>query len=341
MSAPIADSFDHDALGIDAACAALLDPSTSLGGLKLACDGFHARCLAQLGALDTAGTQLDSGKALAPADAARCVQDFLRTACFVQGVDAAIGAVGARAARPIEVLYVGCGPLAPLALLLARRYRGVGVRFTLVDIHPGSLTAARHLFTLAGATTLVRETVCIDASRMSLRGHPPYDVLVVEVMQRALSREPQLAVLANLLPQCGAGVMLVPARVVVSACLARIASEHGSDASRERIALGTLIDVSRQSMPVLAAALAANPDGLREVQLDVPVDAPSGLDLMLCTRIETSSGRVLGDYDSGLTYPLLLPQIGVSAPGERLGFRYRMGRDPGFEVRRVQPDRTA
>lgn len=332
---------ERDPLGIDATCAALLDPATSLGDLKLACDTFHARCLAHLCALDGTSTQLDSGKALAPADAARCVQDFLRTAYFLQGVDAAIRTrLVRKPAAPVEVLYVGCGPLAPLALLLARRYRDAGVKFTLVDIHASSLKAARHLFSLSGAESVVRETLCTDAARMPLQGQPDFDVLVVEVMQRALTREPQLAVLANLVPQCGAEVMVVPARVVVRACLARIASEHGDTAARERIELGTLIEVSKQTLPSLAAALAVRSDGLPELQLSVPAHAARGLDLMLCTRIEISPGRALGDYDSGLTYPLLLAQIDAPVPGDRLGFRYRMGRDPGFDVRRVTGDRV-
>jgi hypothetical protein len=154
-------------------------------------------------------------------------------------------------------------------------------------------------------------------------------------MQRALSREPQLAVVTNLLPQCAADVELVPGRIGVSASLARLAADHDSDMTRESTSLAPLIEISRATIPTLIAMLETEISALPECRLQVPHDAPTGLALMLRTCIETMPGLRLEDYDSGLTCPHFELSLGTIAPGDWLGFTYRLGRDPGFIVRRL------
>lgn len=325
-----------DPLHLDAVAAALLDPSTPPEEQATACEQFHARCLARIPALQDQAIVLASGKALSPADAARCVLDFARTSYFLRAVDAAIAARLERSpGTPVEVLYAGCGPIAPLALVLARRLRGRGVRFTLVDIHPSALACASQLFELSHAAETLRCTRCADATTLCLPdGYAP-DVLVAEVMQRALAYEPQLAVVANLLPQCAPDAVLVPGRITVSACLARFSSEQRFDATPEALDLGTLIDLSKATLTMLSAEMAHDAVALPERLLQVSADAPAGHTLMLRTRIEVGPDLALADYDSGLTYPDWQFALGAITPGERLAFSYRLGSNPGFRVRRA------
>ena len=72
---------------------------------------------------DAADIMLPSGKAIAPKWAASCLLDFARTATFLRGTEAALHAALARfPQRPIEMLYAGCGPFAPFALMLVTRF---------------------------------------------------------------------------------------------------------------------------------------------------------------------------------------------------------------------------
>ncbi len=315
----------------------LLDRSAAPFEQKLACETIYQACLKHLPALEVQAMQLPAGKAISPADAARCVLDFLRTARFLQAVDQALLARARHApGRGIELLYAGCGPLAPLALLLAHRHRDNGLRITLVDAHAASLSNAGRLFELAGVSDLLHDCVCADATRLTLaRGRAP-DLLVAEVMQRALSREPQLEVVANLFPQCALDAVLIPRRVSVSAWLARMGSELQPDAAPERIELGSLLDLSSTTLPDLVECLRSDSDALPEQCLQLPEILPQGLSLMLRTGIETGPDLLLGDYDSGLTYPQFLWNFDELAPACALGFTYRMGSDPGFHVRRLR-----
>lgn len=335
------------AFELDTFAATLLDPHASAAAFEAACAAFHASCLARLPALGERATALAAGHALAPADAARCVLDHARTACLVRALDARIAARVAQGGA-VRVLYAGCGPLAPLALLLARRWRGRGVTFDLLDIHAQSIETARHLFACADASDTLGRVLCADATTLRLDASKAPHILVVEVMQRALMREPQVAVVANLLPQCAPGAALVPETITVDAVLgdpgqafASSLSDRG-DAGPGRASHdispfpARLLELSPRTVPALAAAIRSGAEALPEIVLRVPQDLDEAPGILLATRIEAGPGEVLQGHGSGLTMPLFVAQLGRLAAGESLAFAYRFGRDPGFAVRRVE-----
>lgn len=311
----------------------LLDRTSSPVTLKNCCEDFHAECVAATRVLSDERSALDSGVALSAQEAARCVLDFARTASYVRALDAVILKRLVRHA-PVHVLYAGCGPFATLALPLAARYPAAAVQFCLVDIHPASLDAARQLFAHHGLGDRISTTICADAAQLLLPPLPPQDALVVEVMQRALAHEPQLAVVANLLPQCALDAELVPQRIVVSAALARPQVEFDPLSQRSRLAPTALLELSRNTLPALRSALEPAATRIPLPSLRMPAALPPDLQLMLSTRIEASAIDVLGDYDSGLTYPQFLSNLGSIRAGEVLQVAYRLGRDPGFEILR-------
>src|SRR5262245_4487809 len=121
---------------VDRAAAILMDADAPLGASRAAAEELYSACSEEVPLLGTTPPALDSGKALSPADAARCVLDFRRTACYLQATAAALDAALQRwPQRPLRVLYAGCGPFAPLALPLARRHSAARVEFVLVDVH--------------------------------------------------------------------------------------------------------------------------------------------------------------------------------------------------------------
>jgi hypothetical protein len=324
-----------DPLNIDATAATLLDPQASAEARQAACEAFHATCTTRLPQLDERATQLAAGHALAPADAARCLLDQARTACLVRALDAQLAL---RVAQDGEarVLYAGCGPLAPLALLLARRWRRRGVIFELVDIHAQSIDAATQLFDLAGAADTLGAVRCADAATLRLDPDAPRPhILIAEVMQRALTREPHVAVVANLFGQCASDAALVPECIAIDAALTNAAQFAAASGRADARVLGRLLTLSSESCPSFADAIEQGAEFLPEMRLTAPDAVDDGLDLMLATRIVAGPGEILRDYESGLTTPLFAFELGRVRAGETLGFRYRLGSDPGFTIRRI------
>lgn len=312
----------------------MLDRTSSPGALRAACESLFGDFTQRCDSLDQQPIVLASGKALSALEAARCLLDYQRTTVLLRAVDAAIRMRLQQQARPVCLLYAGCGPFATLILPLLARYPAERLRVCLLDVHAQSLRCAEALCDAAGVADRLLPSLCGDAARLRLPHDLRADLLLAELMQRALAREPQLAVLANLLPQCAPDVALVPARIRVSAALADFAREFEPDVQRLRIALGELMELSQPSLPGLIQRIAN--DGIDCPAVEIPRAIPQGLSLILRTRIEASEVDVLDDYDSGLSYPLVLQALGALRGGERFTCRYRLGSDPGFDLVRAE-----
>lgn len=299
-----------------------------------------------------AGTRLPGGEAIAPRDAARCVLDHRRTSRFLRGLHAAVLEARARFPdAPIEILYAGCGPFAPLAVPLTTRFSPAEIRFTLLDVHERSLDAARRLFQALGKSAFVRDYVRCDAASYQHAAPHPVHVVVVEAMQAALEREPQVAITMNLAPQLCPGGIFIPERITVDCCLCDAAEEFpalpaGADAADPssigtdggaRIHLGRVLDLSAEACRGLPASGSGDEQGGTsfgpKLVLRVPEELDGERDLMLRTSITVYDSIALEDHESGLTCPRILFDAGRMRGGEVMELEYRLGDSPGFRYR--------
>ena len=300
---------------------------------------------------DVHEVKLASGKAIAPIDAARCVLDYQRTSKFLRGTKAAILTAQQRFPdTTIEILYAGCGPLAPLAIPLTSQFSSNEIRFTLLDVYERSLTTAQRLFQTLALSAYVRDYIECDATSYKHVRQNEIHVIVTEAMQRALEKEPQAAITMNLAPQLCEGGIFIPERITVDAWLCDLEKEFAQlpiesvgsrsladDPGRLRIRLGRVLELTAASLRDLPA-----PDDKRDLEspehfppvvLTVPNGMNAELHVMLSTTITVFDSSVLSDYESGITTPLILHDLGKLPSGTRLEFQYCMGDKPGFRYR--------
>jgi hypothetical protein len=298
-------------------------------------------------------TVLPQGTAISSKDAARCLLDEGRTAQFLRGIEAAIREAQRRfPAQTIEILYAGCGPYATLALPLCTRFSPTEVQFTLIDIHGSSLRAAGTLLDRLGLSAYVHGFVQGDAATYRHPADQPLHLVVSENMQRALSKEPQLAITSNLAPQLTRGGLFIPQQVSIDLGLADLSKESvflssrvdgasGPPPARDRIRLGRPLEVTPQSAPALVQSAKQHVSGVIALPAErfvVPELAASSVYHAMLWTTATVFGRYdLRDYDSGLTQPRVLHELGILRGGETIELCYHLGQRPGFVAELVVP----
>lgn len=260
---------------------------------------------------------LPSGWAISPVQAGLCAREPYRSAAFIQGLAQAVRQ-RLHAARPVRVLYAGCGPFALLALPVMAVLGARQVQFAILDVHAETLAYARDLIGQLGLDDHVSAGICADAASYHIPSDALPDVIISETMNTALGKEPQVAILRNLHAQAPAAALL-PAEVTVHLGLERRqpgepCADWGRLFTLDANALRAWQDDTGDSLPAARIRLPDVLDG-----------APR-----LLTRIRVHGDIVLGDYDCSLNLPLALPGKPLLAGGSVLDFRYRLGGSPGL-----------
>jgi hypothetical protein len=179
---------------------------------------------------DRSAISVPAGSAISPLDAGRCLLDPRRTAVYLRGVYHAIQEARRRfPAEVIHVLYAGCGPFAPLCLPLLPLLAGQAVHFTLLDVHTRAIESVQTIMAALRLEGANIECVVGDATRYRTPDRRPLHIVVSEAMQRALEKEPQVAILMNTAPQLAARGLMVPEMIAVDAVLTDLSRELGSN----------------------------------------------------------------------------------------------------------------
>lgn len=278
-------------------------------------------------------TRTSNGLALSPTMAAMCADDFVRTIQFIRGTHAAIIDTRNRFPdRPARVLYAGCGPYATLAAPLMAIFSSAEATFTLLDVHPESISSAKSIMDTLGIDESATRFETIDAASYRICPDHPPDVILIEIMQACLESEPQVAITRHLLKQAPHAI-LVPEDVRIELTLVDLSHEFAMDGleqnrdpiQRERIAVASVFIVNPETVNSWDSNCR---NRLLAATVRIPEHLEKNYQLMLFTVIRIYKSHILKDYDSGLTCPKILSIDGTFQPGDTIQFYYELGRQP-------------
>lgn len=163
--------------------------------------------------------KLEGGLALSPHHAALCLEDYIRTARFIKGVDQACkDLVKQFPDQTINVLYAGCGPYGTIFLPLLSLYDSKVFDVTLLDYSSYSIKQVEQLISKIKMDDFQIKTQVGDAIKYTYDTEKNLHLLITETMFQGLLREPQVAVTANLAPQICTGGILIPEEIEIYLC---------------------------------------------------------------------------------------------------------------------------
>ncbi len=157
---------------------------------------------------------LKTGKAIGSKWAGMCVDDFMRTKRFVTGLYKAVkDTLQKNKNQPVHILYAGTGPFATLVMPLTTIFKPSELQFTLLEVNPKSIESLENTIKSFNAESYVKNIFQTDASTFNVPLPNSVDIVVIECMQHALVREPQVAITYNLVSQLNENVILIPEQI--------------------------------------------------------------------------------------------------------------------------------
>lgn len=289
-------------------------------------------------ALRVPGALLAGGTAIAPTWAGMCLFDIARTRQFVRGLKQAIeDKLPQHNNEPVQVLDAGCGPYALLSLLCALYFSPGQVQFTIVDIFTANINSARTLIKELQMEEYFAVMVCADATTYNWPNEKPLCIVVTETMNRALWKEPQVAISLHLSPQLSNNGILIPESIEVSLKCSdqkNNSREQGQNAAATEV-LNTL-PCAFSIHPLLKLDKHSTHAGISKrpiATVSLPADYSSGqYQLQLCTEIIVYKEIKLADNQSAVTLPKpIKADAQLAKEGAlTLSFYYNMDEEPGL-----------
>ncbi len=159
-------------------------------------------------------TVTNYGLALSPKHSADCLNDYQRTFAFMNGVHRALEELLNRDSEVINVMYAGTGAYAPLIIPALNYFQNERIQVAFIDIHQESIDNVSCIIDHLGLSVNVEEFLVCDATKF--KTDKKFDLIISEVMFRALTSEPQVAVARHLSPLLKSDGVFIPEKITIT-----------------------------------------------------------------------------------------------------------------------------
>ncbi len=287
---------------------------------------------------------LDSGKAIGPKWAAACIDDIMRTKRFMRGVHKAVEiARKGKNENPVHLLYTGTGPFATLVLPLLTLYTPEEVKFTLVEINPISYKSVQRVFKELEAEDYIEEIRKENASDIVFEDPNKFDIIIIECLQHALSREPQVAITHNLISQAREDVILIPENISLYFTLINSVKEKEylmNVAEKKEVDYMSFSEVvfelNKTTMKTYSEPLPSDFKFPRTQTVFTEHELINSDVLAITTEIHIYGGEQLSFRESGLTVPLMIKRLKEGKPIKGVFSEYVLGGSPELDFKFIE-----
>ncbi len=264
---------------------------------------------------------LDSGVAIGTTWAAMCIDDFMRTKRFIQGVFQAIEDLRATKTGTLHVFYAGTGPYATLILPLLTHYSPEDIQFSLLEINPISFNNVKNVIENLECNEYVREFIKADATKYQFDEEVEVDLMVSETMLKGLRREQQVPIVINLMQQLPETTLLIPQRIEINLVYHKTGIEK-----RLTKKISTVLDFTKNSK------YSGNGLEFPAQTITLPRANRNNYHLLcLATTIQVYKDFYLREGNSGLTTMVKIKEIEEIENYKEVTMQYKVSKFPDFE----------
>jgi len=279
---------------------------------------------------------LNSGKAIGPHWAGRCVTEFMRTRQFLRGTRDAIKALQERFPNEIiHILYAGTGPFGTLVMPLTTLFTASEIQITCLEINQESITCLRHVISALHVEDYIRDIIHCDATEYKNSTDQAIHMVITETMLNGLQKEPQVSITQNLVPQMLPNGILIPQNISVTLNLV------DKKAETNRLFAGNTNHVpffkEIISLIELNKETCTNPDLYRHIEVNLTTPAETRFNrVSLFTTIQVYAEHILGHNACSLTLPINLKALTQTTLLEnKLIYNYEFSDCPKFEYKLI------
>lgn len=284
----------------------------------------------------------DSGKVIASKWARLCVDDYLRTKRFSNGLYKAILSKKEEGKEKIHILYAGTGPFATLVLPLTRRFSPNEISFTLLELNDHSFQNLEKVVAHFGIEDYITDMEKCDATTYKVSDDSEVDILLTETMTHGLKSEHQVSISYNLLSQLSEDTILIPEEIQLDLVAVNSEIQDANARSMDEPKpyyrkLGRLFTLSKSEIKTHSDSFKSNFPNFTfpEKLVEVPADTNRKYNfLAIGTYIKIFGSEVLDYNDSGLTVMLNLMELNpMMTTVSEISGSYVCGENPGLNCR--------
>jgi hypothetical protein len=286
--------------------------------------------------------KLKGGFALSPQHAILCVDEYIRTARFVRGVYLAIRELQSRFPNEvINILYAGCGPYATLLLPVLPLFSEKELQVVLLDINAYSTHHVKQLLAEFGLQDYITNIITGNAIGYQHPLSDPLHLVVTETMDKALTREPQVAISCHLAPQITKNGLLIPEEISIDLAYAFFSKLPYFHLNEERHSfslakfnamhtpLGNLLSLSKNE--VLSSTNGTSFQVLSD-WYPVPEHFEAYPDICLLTTVHVFGDIQLHSAESTITNPFCIGSLYNCSPASLFQLEYDCSDTPQWII---------
>ena len=276
-------------------------------------------------------TLLAGGKAISPVQAAKCINEVLRTRQFWLANLAAIEDFAAKK-KQISILYAGTGPYGAIILPLLPLLDQVAIRLVCLDIHEENLQALQKVLQVLEPKLAEIDCVCADATLWQPEKGEQFDLIISETMNAYLHREPQVSIFAHLQQFLAHDGHLIPEEISIDLWLPEY-NYYDVSAGKVRKTPEKKIARLMQLDAKLAETIRHKKLEKIEVAVNLPTERPCYRSLLLRTEIKIYKHLGLTREECSLNRDKRFDPPGGINTAEPLCFTYHIMNDPDWTLR--------